>query len=97
MGFGRSGSLIFFGIQPAAIALETLFVAFFGRAGVVLPSALGKVLGLVRVVSWFTLTLPIMQDPLLQTGNMDSRLNVSLIMWMWGGTWTLPPMTATRA
>ncbi|KAF7368734.1 BTB domain-containing protein [Mycena venus] len=86
IGFGRSGSLIFFGLQPPAIALEVLFAALFQRVGIVLPSPVGKALGLAWVVGWFTLTLPIMQDPLLQTGEMESRVNISLITGLWRRT-----------
>ncbi|KAJ6480277.1 membrane bound O-acyl transferase family-domain-containing protein [Mycena sanguinolenta] len=89
MGFWRSRSLMFFSIQPAAIALETLFALSCRR--VVVSSCAKKALGLVWVVAWFSITLPIMQDPLLQTGNMDSRVDVSLIMWLLRGTWILPP------
>ncbi|KAJ7240390.1 membrane bound O-acyl transferase family-domain-containing protein [Mycena haematopus] len=95
MGFWRSGSLIFFSIQPVAMAVETLFAFSSQRAGAVLPTPVNKALGLVWVVAWFTLTLPIMQDPLLQTGNMGSRVNVSLIMGLWRGTWILPPSEMT--
>ncbi|KAJ6550967.1 membrane bound O-acyl transferase family-domain-containing protein [Mycena vulgaris] len=92
IGPGRSGSLLFFGIQPAAIALETLVASLRGKARGRAPG--GKALGLghVWVLAWFTLTLPIMQDPLIKAGELASRVDVSLIMRVWRGTWTLPPV-----
>ncbi|KAJ6551907.1 membrane bound O-acyl transferase family-domain-containing protein [Mycena capillaripes] len=91
MGYGRSGSLIFFGIQPVAIALETLVTVLSQRVGVALPGLARKAVGWAWVLGWFVLTLPIMQDPLLQTGEMDSRMDASVIMGLWRGTWILPP------
>ncbi|KAJ7088163.1 membrane bound O-acyl transferase family-domain-containing protein [Mycena epipterygia] len=88
---GRSGSLIFFGIQPAAIALEMFVAALSRRAGVALPPAISRALGYVWVFGWFCATLPIMQDPLIQAGEMASRVNASLIMGVLLGTWSLPP------
>ncbi|KAJ7732656.1 membrane bound O-acyl transferase family-domain-containing protein [Mycena metata] len=85
LALARSGSLIFFGIQPLGIALETLAARTF--AGRRVP----RVLGWVWVFAWFALTLPIMQDPLIRTGELDSRVDVSLIMGMWRGVWVLPP------
>ncbi|KAJ6483624.1 membrane bound O-acyl transferase family-domain-containing protein [Mycena vitilis] len=60
MGHGHSGSLIFFGIQPAAIAFETLLRALFNRTGVVLPTTARKALGYVWVFGWFVLTCRIL-------------------------------------
>ncbi|KAJ7461150.1 membrane bound O-acyl transferase family-domain-containing protein [Mycena latifolia] len=76
----RSGSLLFFALQPAAIALEA-------RRGVALGPA--------WVFAWFALTLPIMQDPLLRAGELSSPVDVSLVMWVCNGTWVLPPLPST--
>ncbi|KAJ7690228.1 membrane bound O-acyl transferase family-domain-containing protein, partial [Mycena rosella] len=81
---GRSGSLLFFCLQPVAIALEML-VAWCA------PSAGHWTLGYLWVFAWFALTLPIMQDPLIQAGELSSRVEVSLIMGLCHGTWVLPP------
>ncbi|KAJ7624387.1 hypothetical protein FB45DRAFT_923289 [Roridomyces roridus] len=35
-------------------------------------------------------TLPIMQDPIMRAGELDSRVNFSVIMWAWNGAWELP-------
>ncbi|KAJ7035130.1 membrane bound O-acyl transferase family-domain-containing protein [Mycena alexandri] len=90
MKLGRSGSLIFFGIQPIGIALETLAGTLAQRAGVQLPRTASQALGWMWVFAWFSSTLPIMQDPLIKTGQMDSRVDVSLIMGLSRGMWVLP-------
>ncbi|KAJ7480335.1 hypothetical protein B0H11DRAFT_2233463 [Mycena galericulata] len=92
LGLERSGSLIFFGIQPAGIACEMLAARLSRRVGLSLPRSASKVLGCAWVLAWFTLTLPIMQDPLIRAGELDSRVNVSLFMRAWKGTWFLPPI-----
>ncbi|KAF7332514.1 BTB domain-containing protein [Mycena kentingensis (nom. inval.)] len=64
-----SGSLIFFGIQPVAIALEAILGVFLQRNPRYLPSPrMQRVLGTLWVVSWFALTFPTMQDPILRAG-----------------------------
>ncbi|KAJ7757191.1 membrane bound O-acyl transferase family-domain-containing protein [Mycena maculata] len=84
----RSGSLIFFGIQPLGIAAEVLVAHLARRVGV----RGSRAIGCAWVFAWFVLTLPIMQDPLIRAGEMDSRVDVSLIMRIWRGTWDLPPV-----
>ncbi|KAJ7100945.1 membrane bound O-acyl transferase family-domain-containing protein [Mycena belliarum] len=81
-GRARSGSLLFFGIQPVALALETLLAPRMPRWA--------RALGPAWVLAWFSLTLPIMQDPLIRTGVLYSRVEVSIIMRMCRGTWVLP-------
>ncbi|KAJ7171190.1 membrane bound O-acyl transferase family-domain-containing protein [Mycena filopes] len=87
----RSGSLVFFALQPVAIALETLVCKLTHRAGVRVP----KTLGCVWVFGWFVVTLPIMQDPLIRAGEMDSRVGVTFVMGLWSGVWVLPPVGGT--
>ncbi|KAJ7604479.1 hypothetical protein FB45DRAFT_1043719 [Roridomyces roridus] len=88
----QSGSIVFFGIQPVGIALETLVVR--SSLGAACRRNLSKeartAFGCVWVLSWFVVTLPIMQDPIIRTGELESRVNFSVIMWMWNGTWELP-------
>ncbi|KAF7309346.1 BTB domain-containing protein [Mycena indigotica] len=76
------GSLLFFSLQPLAIGSETLVSLYFRHIS---PSpAWCRALGTACVVAWFVLTLPIMQDPLLRTGEMDPKVNVSFVMWLIG-------------
>ncbi|KAJ7065563.1 membrane bound O-acyl transferase family-domain-containing protein [Mycena amicta] len=78
---GRSGSLWFFGVQPVAIALETLVAVFFRRnPHHALTPGRRRILGSVWVLLWFALTLPLMQDPLLRSGELDPRVDASLVL-----------------
>ncbi|KAJ7136317.1 membrane bound O-acyl transferase family-domain-containing protein [Mycena crocata] len=90
IGWGCSGSLIFFSIQPVAILLETTVELIARRADLKLPDLARRVLGHVWVLGWFALTLPIMQDPLIRAGEMDSKVEVSLIRGVWTGEWIQP-------
>ncbi|KAF7315623.1 BTB domain-containing protein [Mycena indigotica] len=81
------GSLIFFSIQPLAIGLETLFALCFRHTAI--STQWRRTLGLAWVFAWFALTLPIMQDPLLRSGELEPRLHVSFVVWAVGRGWDL--------
>ncbi|KAF7296400.1 BTB domain-containing protein [Mycena chlorophos] len=86
IGFS-SGSLVFFSIQPLAIALETLVGLFFRDH--VDKGTGSRVLGMSWTLSWFVLTFPLMLDPLLRSGEMDPRITFSPITWLVRGHGTL--------
>nr|GAT53751.1 predicted protein [Mycena chlorophos] len=87
IGFS-SGSLVFFSIQPLAIALETLAGLFF-RDHVHFTVEAKRVLGMSWTLAWFVLTFPLMLDPLLRSGEMDPRITFSPITWVVRGHGTL--------
>ncbi|KAJ6466113.1 membrane bound O-acyl transferase family-domain-containing protein [Mycena vitilis] len=91
-GHGRSGSLIFFGIQPLAFALEGLFAEFNRRTRLVHPG-IAQFLSYVWVATWFAWVVPFMQDPLIAAGETSNRyIRVSFVLWVWRGTWVIPPV-----
>ncbi|KAJ7628182.1 membrane bound O-acyl transferase family-domain-containing protein [Mycena polygramma] len=91
-GHGRSGSLIFFGLQPLAFALESLVTSLNRRTGLV-PHRIAVFLGYVWAATWFAWVVPFMQDPLIATGETLNRyIRVSFVLWVWRGTWLIPPV-----
>ncbi|KAF7309355.1 BTB domain-containing protein [Mycena indigotica] len=88
VGYGPGGgSLMFFSLQPLAIGSETLVSLYFQRTS--LSPAWRRALGTAWVAAWFVLTLPIMQDPLLRTGEMDPKFHTSFVTWVLGTGWDL--------
>ncbi|KAJ7430934.1 membrane bound O-acyl transferase family-domain-containing protein [Mycena galericulata] len=92
----RSGSLVFFGIQPVAFALENLVASLAHRSGVI-HHRIATILGYVWTATWFAWVVPFMQDPLIAAGETLSRyIKVSLVMGVWRGTWVLPPVEGSH-
>ncbi|KAJ7617616.1 membrane bound O-acyl transferase family-domain-containing protein [Mycena polygramma] len=89
-GRGRSGSLIFFGLQPLAFAFEGLVAPLNRRTGLV-PPRIASFLGYVWTATWFAWTIPFMQDPLIAAGETLNRyISVSFVLWVWRGSWLIP-------
>ncbi|KAJ7107489.1 membrane bound O-acyl transferase family-domain-containing protein [Mycena epipterygia] len=96
-----TGALIFFALQPLAIVVEGgAMMLFEGRSepsdairpdGVprrsVWKSWLFTAIGYAWTLSWFALTLPLWQDPLIRAGMMDRGLPVegSVLRAIWFG------------
>ncbi|KAH6906545.1 membrane bound O-acyl transferase family-domain-containing protein [Coprinopsis sp. MPI-PUGE-AT-0042] len=67
------GSLAFFMLQPVAM----LFERWIGRALVgQVPCGVARLAGIVWVILWFTLTLPIWTEPLRTSGFMTAPSNI---------------------
>ncbi|KAK7024729.1 MBOAT-2 domain-containing protein [Favolaschia claudopus] len=82
------GAPAFFMLQPCIIMLED-FVLFLGRSAGIRQSKLLYRLGYLWVLAWFTLTLPIWEEPLVKAGQMRDGMGVSFWAGVWRGEWVL--------
>ncbi|KAJ7197408.1 membrane bound O-acyl transferase family-domain-containing protein [Mycena pura] len=86
----KSGSPLFFALQPVAITLEdfVLFFAWKTRMDV-RPTMWWKLLGYIWVSAWFLCVYSPWLSPMVEGGLMDKALNlrVSIILGVWKGQW----------
>ncbi|EAU90926.2 hypothetical protein CC1G_02313 [Coprinopsis cinerea okayama7 len=70
------GALIFFALQPLALALGRILSGLSGRLGYKPRPIFLKALGYVWVVTWFTFSLPLWVEQLMRAGFMTSWSNI---------------------
>ncbi|KAJ7231167.1 membrane bound O-acyl transferase family-domain-containing protein [Mycena haematopus] len=84
----HGGALAFFMLQPCVIMLED-FVIFATRKAGMREGVFVRLVGYAWVWAWFTVTLPVWQEPLVRAGQMEEGLPVSILMGLWRGEWVL--------
>ncbi|KAJ6514288.1 membrane bound O-acyl transferase family-domain-containing protein [Mycena vitilis] len=82
------GAFVFFMLQPCAITLED-FLIFLAKNAGLRAGWWVHVMGYAWTWTWFALTLPAWQVPLVRAGLMEESLPVSLLMGVWRGEWVL--------
>lgn len=63
-------SLLFFALQPVAIACEKFILRLFRTKS---PNTYGKILGYLYVLLWFTWTGPLFLDPMIKGGMFEDE------------------------
>ncbi|KAJ6453725.1 membrane bound O-acyl transferase family-domain-containing protein [Mycena sanguinolenta] len=84
----HGGALAFFMLQPCIITVED-FLLFVARKAGMRERATVRRLGYLWVWAWFTLTLPIWEEPLVRAGQMEEGIGFSIWMGLWRGEWLL--------
>ncbi|KAF7341689.1 MBOAT-2 domain-containing protein [Mycena sanguinolenta] len=82
------GALVFFMLQPCMITVED-FLLFAARKAGMREGPMVRRLGYLWVWAWFTLTLPIWEEPLVRAGQMEEGIQFSILMGLWRGEWVL--------
>ena len=82
-------SMEFFLLQAVAITFEDIIISLAARAGLSSkPNLFYNFIGFVWIYAWFTYSLPMWLDNMIQAGLMDDGVNYSLILGLWRGDWT---------
>ena len=85
----------FFLLQAVAITFEDIIISLAARAGLSSkPNLFYKFIGFVWIYAWFTYSLPMWLDNMIQAGLMDDGVNYSLILGLWRGDWTAQSLTS---
>jgi len=88
----HGGALVFFMLQACAITLED-FLIFVGWSAGIRGGFAMRMVGYAWVCAWFTVTLPVWEEPLVSAGLMHEGLSVSVLLGLWRGEWVLPPLS----
>jgi hypothetical protein len=81
----------FFISQAVAITIEGLIISLGKRGGIQAGRGV-RLVGYAWTLWWFSLCMPMWQDPLIYAGATDDGLPVSLVMGLFRGQWLLPPL-----
>ena len=85
---GRSTE--FFLLQAVGIICENIVISLALRAGFSSKSNLFfKFIGFVWVYTWFTYSLPLWLDKIIDTGVFEQEASFSVILGLWHGNWSV--------
>ena len=85
---GRSTE--FFLLQAVGIICENIVISLALRAGFSSkPNLFFKFIGFIWVGAWFTYSLPLWLDKLIDAGVFEQGVNFSVILGLWYGDWSV--------
>ena len=80
----------FFLLQAVAITCEDIVISLALRAGFSSkPNSFFKLIGFVWVFAWFTYSLPLWLDKIIDAGVFEQGVNFSVILGLWHGDWSV--------